>query len=123
MTRLQKIRRRKAIEQQERCFYCGHLTWSSFPDQFAARHGMSRRAANHFRQTAEHLKACCEGGRAVPSNIVMACLYCNSRRHRRQSPMEPMAFKAKIKELLGQGRWHGRQVCLAHIRNRERTIR
>lgn len=108
-TKIKRIRCIRAIEQQGRCYYCGHMTWSRRPNEFAFIHGMSIRSAKHFQQTAEHLHPLSAGGSNDVTNVVMACLFCNSRRHRCRVPLAPQAFKAKVQTRIQSGRWHGRR--------------
>lgn len=54
--------------------------------------------------TAEHLRARSEGG-GVSGNIVAACLYCNSRRHRRKKPMAPLAWQAHVMQMVEKLAW------------------
>ncbi|NNC52061.1 MAG: hypothetical protein HKO08_03355 [Erythrobacter sp.] len=50
-----------------------------------------------FRATAEHLLARSEGGADCPGNVVAACWYCNSHRHRARSPLSPEKYAEKVR--------------------------
>ena len=108
MGNLKKIREQKAATQGRCCWYCGHPTWADDSGEFATRHRMTIREAERFKQTAEHLVAKCDGGQDTEANIVMACHYCNSRRHRMRKPLSPSKYKLRVHARLAAGRWHGR---------------
>ena len=93
-------------KQSGRCYYCGSPMWDNNPKAFATKYGISKSYAARFQCTAEHLWARCEGGNNQESNIVAACLFCNSKRHQRKKPLGPPKYKALIQKLLQQGKWH-----------------
>jgi hypothetical protein len=64
------------------------------------------RHTRRFQATAEHLRARCDGGTHAGSNIAAACLYCNSHRHRRKKPFDPLAYQAHVLRRLTNKKWH-----------------
>jgi hypothetical protein len=110
-----KAARRVALKNQNnRCYYCGFLMWEDNREEFASKHGISFRLAMRFQATAEHLIAQCEGGTDTQDNIVAACFYCNSRRHRSTLPLNPDAYRSKVIRAVARGKWNtfraGREV-------------
>lgn len=93
-------------KQSGRCFYCGSPMWLSSKDEFAAKHAISKSAAARFQCTAEHLIARCDGGKNNNSNIVAACIFCNTNRHKRKKPPTPDSYKSYIDKQLRKGKWH-----------------
>ncbi|WP_080579593.1 HNH endonuclease [Sinorhizobium fredii] len=79
--------------------------WETDPRIFSARYRVSRRAALHFRCTAEHLVARCDGGRDTEENIVAACHYCNRTRHRPKRPKNAASYAAFVRSRIEKGRW------------------
>ncbi|WP_249679752.1 HNH endonuclease [Pseudomonas abieticivorans] len=80
--------------------------WRSSVECFASVYGISLSQARQFQCTAEHLVARQDGGRDGRSNIVAACLSCNSRRHRRKCAPEPIAYRALVQARISRGGWH-----------------
>lgn len=85
---IQKARARAFKNQCGCCYYCGQ------------RMNQSPLTAC----TAEHLLARCEGG-GVAGNIVAACQFCNSHRHRRQKPLDPAAWRAHVMKMVQKKAW------------------
>lgn len=79
-----------ARKQGGHCWYCNVLMRESGPLQC----------------TAEHLLPQSEGGRDGRDNIVAACLFCNSRRHSRPTPMTPEEFRRHVQQRVSKGRWN-----------------
>ena len=98
-------RLRAAVHQGFRCYYCGLPVWIEDPGGFAARYRLTTRQAGHLRCTAEHLQARADGGSNRRDNVVAACFHCNSRRHRRRTPLSPPEYQAHVRQLMQQGRW------------------
>jgi len=96
MGALQTIRKRKMIAQKGRCFYCDLPMW----DAAAATVGMDA-----LRCTAEHLKPRSEGGKDTSDNIVAACQYCNTMRHRCKQPCSPKAHRQHVRKRMAAGKW------------------
>ncbi len=92
--------------QGGRCNYCSQPMWSGDPEPFRRKYGLKSRKSRLFQCTAEHLRARSEGGRNEAGNIVAACLFCNQTRHEANSPLEPRAYGAKIRQRLSKGRWN-----------------
>ncbi|WP_405049169.1 HNH endonuclease [Rhizobium sp. NZLR4b] len=80
--------------------------WESDPKSFSARFRLTDRAALHFRCTAEHLQARCDGGRDTKENVVAACRYCNGNRHNRKRPKDAVSYMDLVRSRMEQGRWH-----------------
>lgn len=93
--------------QQGLCFYCHQPMWLSDPKAYADQFGLRLSQAHLMRCTGEHLIAHSEGGPASGRNIVAACWFCNSHRHRRKSPLPTSRYKEFVSRRLGKGGWHG----------------
>ncbi|WP_080727043.1 HNH endonuclease [Sphingobium yanoikuyae] len=113
MRNLAKFRDRRSTAQSNCCFYCQQPIWSDDPAAFAAKFRISIKQTAYFRATAEHLIARSDGGTNDLCNIVAACLYCNSHRHRARSPLTPEAYQQRVRARLERGAWH----CL-HLETR-----
>jgi hypothetical protein len=87
--------------------------WLHDPKSFARRHGLTRAEANLLQCTAEHLVARCDGGSDSPDNIVAACRHCNSRRHRRPEPLDPLTYRKHVRRRIARGCWHCPRVLTA----------
>jgi hypothetical protein len=93
--------------QHGRCYYCRQPMWQKSPSEI----GLSLRHGRHFQCTAEHLQALQDGGRDTAGNIVAACWFCNSRRHRRGDPApSPQAYKALVQQRMAAGRWRPERI-------------
>ncbi|WP_375542839.1 HNH endonuclease [Aliiroseovarius crassostreae] len=79
--------------------------WLGSSENFCSTHSISRRLASLYQCTAEHLVAASEGGPTSPTNIVAACKYCNSTRHRAKRPLSPDAYKNQVRSRLKMGKW------------------
>ena len=84
--------------------------WEGNHKEFANKHKITKKYAGRFQCTAEHLLARCDGGKDQETNIVAACLFCNSKRHQRKKPLGPPRYKAHIQKRLEQGKWHPRKL-------------
>jgi hypothetical protein len=99
--------RSAAFEAQSgRCFYCAQPMYLDDPKRFALCFGLTLGHARLFRCTAEHLLPAQNGGPMTAANIVAACLFCNSRRHRRRNVPNPEQYRTFIGKRLAAGRWH-----------------
>ncbi|MBI4997681.1 MAG: HNH endonuclease [Rhodocyclales bacterium] len=99
--------RKSAFEAQHgQCCYCGMPMWLDDAPGFARSHNLSQRQTRWFQCTAEHLQARQDGGTNSASNIAAACLYCNTRRHKRKSPPSPEEYRLLVAERVRKGRWH-----------------
>ncbi|WP_213946981.1 HNH endonuclease [Luteibacter sp. dw_328] len=76
--------------------------WFSSPAELGSR----LPSARHFQCTAEHLHARQDGGRDTRTNIVAACWYCITRRHRRKRPLAPHAYRRHVRARVAIGKWH-----------------
>lgn len=103
---LSKSRLAAFRRQGGHCFYCGAPIWLDKPEEFANRYGISKRLAGHLQCTGEHLTAKRDGGGCSRENIVAACWFCNSRRHRRKTPPSPGAYLQVVQRRMQHGRWH-----------------
>jgi hypothetical protein len=107
-----QARRAHAFEiQRGRCCYCQQPMWLADMPAFARTHGLTLRQALRFRCTAEHLQARTDGGGNGAPNIAAACLWCNTRRHRRKRPPSPADFRALVLRRMKLNRWHGQLVA------------
>lgn len=93
------------VQQSFRCYYCRSPIWERDPSNFVAEHRISRKQAALVRSTAEHLKPLSEGGPNSRTNIVAACLYCNTTRHKARRPLAPDAYRARVQRRVALGRW------------------
>ena len=59
--------------------------------------------------TAEHLVPVSDGGRTDEPNVVAACYFCNSTRHKAKRVLPPDQFGVYVRKRLEQKRWH--QLC------------
>ncbi|PDS54575.1 restriction endonuclease [Rhizobium anhuiense] len=101
----QYLRSKAAESQGWLCYYCQQPMWETDPKSFSARFGLTGRATLHYRCTAEHLKARCDGGRDAKENVVAACRYCNGNRHKRKRPKDPVSYRELVRSRMEQGRW------------------
>ena len=115
--KLQKLRRQAFRDQQGRCFYCSQPVWERDVDTFAKDYGIRKSVSRHLRCTAEHLRARKDKGPDIRSNIVAACLWCNSQRHRGHAAQVPApeAHQASARALVAQGKWHPVAASLAAL--------
>lgn len=107
MNKLAKLRIQSAITQQCRCFYCGlTMVEPALPD-FAPK-GLKPKWQKYLRCTAEHLTARQDQGRDNSQNIVAACWWCNTRRHkgREEKAPDPLRYRLRVQSLMKKGGWH-----------------
>ena len=109
MPTLRTTNRQHSFESQHRiCYYCGQEMWLIDPDAFAARWGLTRKQIKWLKCTAEHLVAQRDGGTDEASNIVAACLFCNTRRHKgrcHRAP-DPSTYRLHVARRMAFGKWH-----------------
>lgn len=103
MKDLVKIRRAKMLSQGGKCFYCGQRMWDKAVN--AKDCTTQSRQSKALQCTAEHLCARSDGGSNNPKNIVAACHYCNTTRHKRKNPRSPEDHRAHVRQRMSQGRW------------------
>jgi 5-methylcytosine-specific restriction endonuclease McrA len=118
LKKLQKIRNSKFGLQGGRCFYCCQPMWCGNPADFADTHGLRVARTRYLQATAEHLVARSEGGTDTPDNIVAACWFCNTHRHRTKRPLAPEAYAREVCSRLGTGGWHGFRLVGAGVTRR-----
>lgn len=111
--KLKKLRRRAARKQGGRCFYCQQPMWDANPQEFIVHYGLSAGLAKRFQCTAEHVEARRDGGKDMAANIVAACLFCNTTRHKAKHPADAATHVAFVRSRLAKGRWHPPQVTAA----------
>jgi 5-methylcytosine-specific restriction endonuclease McrA len=70
------------------------------------------RSCKLFQSTAEHLIARSDGGSDAPKNIVAACYFCNSSRHKAAKPKRWRDFQAYVSQRVQRGRWNTRLLDL-----------
>ena len=99
-------RKRAYSTQSGRCFYCGAPMWQDNPKQFASDHELTLKQTMLLRCTGEHLTAHSEGGQVSQSNIVAACWYFNSRRHKATKARTPNDYRGHVRRRIAKGRWH-----------------
>ena len=104
--RLKKYRRQAFKKQKGRCFYCRKPMWLGGAEEFAKSHNISLKQAKRFQCTAEHLIARQDGGTDDSENIVAACYFCNSTRHKSPRPLSPIEFGKKVLSRLRCQKWH-----------------
>lgn len=100
MSKLSTLRFQAFQAQNGNCYYCGQRMWIHSANE--PRPSPDAR----FQCTAEHLIARQDGGRDVTSNIVAACWFCNSRRHRSKKPLPPRAYLAHVHRRMSKRKWN-----------------
>jgi 5-methylcytosine-specific restriction endonuclease McrA len=105
-TTLTKSRFKAYIQQAGLCIYCEQPMWLTDIDTFAKTYQISIKRAKCLKCTAEHLKAKQYGGTDAENNIAAACSYCNQKRHKRKTPLDPIAYKQHVVKHLVKGLWH-----------------
>ena len=118
-TRRSLIRPRTTAYQHQsgRCFYCGLPMWEDSAEEYASRNRVSLKQAHLFQSTGEHLKAHSDGGDASSSNIVAACRYCDTHRHKAARPLTPERYKRHVRERMEKGRWFAFDVRALRARD------
>jgi len=106
--------RTKAFNKQNgRCYYCNLPMWIDDVSSFSQRYELTLKQAQLFKCTGEHLIAFHEGGTTNQSNIVAACYYCNSRRHKPKEALSPERYKKKVQSRMRSGKWHTGFISIA----------
>jgi len=101
-----KLRFKAFQNQAGHCYYCGSPMWLKDKEGFAIQHAISLPMAAEFKCTAEHLQARCDGGNNSKSNIVAACIFCNTKRHHRKNALAPIGYRKHVQKRLDKGKWH-----------------
>jgi hypothetical protein len=100
------VHRHVATKQQAfRCYYCQAPIWERDPWRFVAEYRLTLRQAEFLRSTAEHLLPLSEGGATSRANIVAACLFCNSTRHKARNPLPADTYRARVQRHVACGWW------------------
>ena len=107
MKTVTRLRRQQVCAQRGLCFYCCQPMWEGCPERFAHRYGLKLSRVQCLKATTEHLLARCEGRADQPGNIVAACWFCNSRRHRTSRPLPPHDYAEEVQRRLATGKWQG----------------
>ena len=90
------------------CYYCNQPMCDNDPEKFATKHNITPGQAKLLRCTGEHLIPHQDGGTSKSDNIVAACLFCNSHRHKyNRQEIHPEAYKKLARNRLSTGHWHG----------------
>lgn len=107
MNKIAKLRIQSALIQQCRCFYCGLAMIEPALPQFTPKE-LKPKFQKYLRCTAEHLTARQDQGRDSAQNIVAACWWCNTRRHkgREDNAPNPQKYRQRVQSLMKRGRWH-----------------
>ena len=84
------------------CYYCGFSNWLRSTDELTKSYGITEKQAKSLKCTAEHLIPRSEGGSDRPSNIVAACLHCNSTRHKRKIPPSPGRYLSLVRSRIAE---------------------
>lgn len=108
--KLKNLRKQATQRQGGRCFYCERPMWDTNPQEFIVHYGISPGLAKRFQCTAEHVEARRDGGKDVAPNIVAACLFCNTTRHKAKHPVDAAEHASLVRSRLAKGRWHPPQI-------------
>lgn len=107
---LAKLRQQAFVRQDGRCFYCSCPMCEGEADKFTKQLRVPAGLAKRLQCTAEHLQAVKDGGKNVAANIVAACRFCNSTRHRLKHPPEPTNYKRHVAARIRKGKWHPKEL-------------
>ena len=121
MTRRQKLRQAAYELQGGHCHYCNAPMWRRCKRDIWVSHGITRKEANHFQATAEHLIAQCDGGQDTAENIVAACKHCNHTRHHPIYPGQPVTvdqYLAFVRDATARDAWLTTSLIAAARRKR-----
>jgi 5-methylcytosine-specific restriction endonuclease McrA len=106
-TKLQKLRHAAYVKQGGLCFYCNLPIWEDDEEVCSEILSIPERLTKLLRCTAEHLCAKQDAGADVPDNIVAACWWCNSQRHRIPTAApRPEVYRAKVRKSVQRGGFH-----------------
>lgn len=111
MGTLKSIRKQKMNEQGGHCFYCALPMWDKATEKNIARQLLRKVAPKALQCTAEHLHPRSEGGKDTAVNIVAACWFCNTQRHRRKLPRSPEVHRQYVQRQMAAGRWLAKQFA------------
>ena len=100
------LRKSAYSAQHGLCCYCGTVMWTRNIQAFARAHNISLAQARLLQCTAEHLHPRNDGGDNSPENVAAACWYCNTKRHKRKSPLSPEQYRQHVMNRVKAGAWH-----------------
>ncbi|SIQ61388.1 HNH endonuclease [Marinobacterium stanieri] len=107
MNRLKSLRKTAYSKQNKRCYYCNAPMWLGSADGFCDTYSLSKKEAKRLQCTAEHLKARQDGGGDQAANVVAACQFCNSTRHKNQGNAKgPSSYRSHVQRRIKAGHWH-----------------
>jgi hypothetical protein len=112
MKRTSKIRLAKMHAQGGRCYYCDQLMWEHKEELQERPDRWTNRKPRALQCTAEHLIPRSDGGADTSENIVAACWYCNTTRHRKKQARSPQEHRAHVRKQMCKGRWSRASVNL-----------
>ena len=93
-------------DQKGLCYYCKNPMWLVNPSEYASKFKISIQLAKIFQCTGEHLIPHSNGGTSKQNNIVAACKFCNSQRHRRKKVLSPKPYYNFVQTRICKGRWN-----------------
>lgn len=103
--KLALLRHKAFITQSSRCFYCNALMWETDSTDFISKYNTPPNLTQKLQCTAEHLHPRNEGGRDVANNIVAACFFCNTTRHKAKKPLAPSLYFKRVQTRIAHGHW------------------
>jgi heme oxygenase len=107
--KIKHIRATSFLKQSGLCYYCEQPMWISAPAAFLQQHRLKISRVRWLQATAEHLVAKRDGGIDFDDNVVAACLFCNTTRHKHRpnSAPPPDVYRRHVRKRLAKGKWHG----------------
>jgi len=100
-SKLQTLRSKAYRQQNGYCYYCNMPMWDKSPEPLALQYRVPTSRINPLKCTAEHL----DGGKDSSNNIVAACHFCNSQRHKPKVAKEPERYKSKVQARMYKKGW------------------
>ena len=105
-----RLRDRAFREQLGCCFYCKVPMWLRDPTSYLRTYAVPRNCVRLLQCTAEHLRPISERGRDAEYNIVAACAFCISTRHRARKVQPADRFTQLVRRPVAKGQWHTREI-------------
>lgn len=105
MPKIRRLRAQAFQAQHGLCCYCRLPMWLASPAE-VAHPGLRPSTLAPLRATAEHLVARQDGGPDCAGNIAAACWLCNTRRHKRATPLCPELYRELVRRRMARGKWH-----------------
>lgn len=112
MKRTSKIRLAKMHAQGGRCYYCDQPMWEHKKELQERPDRWTNGKPRALQCTAEHLIPRSDGGADTSENIVAACWYCNTTRHRKKQARSPQEHRAHVRKQMRKGRWSRASISL-----------